>query len=157
MEIERKFLLDGFPEDLSLIKEVHCTQGYISIVPEVRIRSYECGGTEDYKLTVKGEGSISREEVETHIAKSCFDALARLIDAPLIEKNYKMYDLGDGMIFEASLVDSGSETEFYYGEVEFESEREALNFSPLKCMGKEVTYDDSYKMKNYWKRTRGVG
>lgn len=51
-------------------------------------------------------------------------------------------------------VDAGTEHEFYYGEIEFESEAAAEAFVPGDFLGTEVTDDDAYKMKNYWSRTR---
>ena len=38
MEIERKWLIDGFPAGLPLLKEARVRQGYISTAPVVRIR-----------------------------------------------------------------------------------------------------------------------
>ena len=38
LEIERRFLMDGFPIGLELISEVEIEQGYVSFNPEVRIR-----------------------------------------------------------------------------------------------------------------------
>ena len=38
MEIERKFLIDGFPSDLPLLKESEVEQGYLATAPVVRIR-----------------------------------------------------------------------------------------------------------------------
>lgn len=46
MEIERKFILDKLPP-LTPKKEIDVYQGYISIEPEVRIRSYEVIQGED--------------------------------------------------------------------------------------------------------------
>ena len=51
-------------------------------------------------------------------------------------------------------MDPGSESEFIYAEIEFESEEAANEFLKPDFLGEEVTNDDSYKMKNYWKRTR---
>ena len=38
MEIERNWLIDGFPAGLPLLKEARVRQGYISTAPVVRIR-----------------------------------------------------------------------------------------------------------------------
>ena len=154
MEIERKFLLDGYPDNLPLIKEVDCMQGYLSVQPEVRIRSFRSGEYEDYKLTIKSNGDLSREEVEYMISKDEFDIFVGMINQPLIHKEHRKYRLPDGKIFEVGLVDPGADTSFYYAEVEFETVQDALSFKPLDCITEEVTYDSSYKMKNYWTRTR---
>lgn len=156
MEIERKWLMEGLP-DIKEEKHIRITQGYISVEPEVRIRSYQVlsgkdMGHIDHLLTIKGNGGLSREEVETYITEGQFNSLAALIGRPLIEKDYWKYLL-DGHVLEVSVVDPGTKDAFCYGEIEFLSEEEAMAYEfPLK--GKDVTEDQSYKMKNYWVRTR---
>ena len=44
MEIERKFLLDSFPQGLPLLEESVMEQGYLCTDPVVRIRSHEKDG-----------------------------------------------------------------------------------------------------------------
>ena len=38
MEIERKWLIEGFPADLPLVSQAAMRQGYIATAPAVRIR-----------------------------------------------------------------------------------------------------------------------
>jgi len=157
MEIERKFLLDKLP-DLDPSKHIEIFQGYISIHPEVRIRSYEVldgddVGHKDYKLTIKGDGILSREEIETYIPAEFFDKAAKFIGKPLIHKDYWKYSHG-GHTLECSIVDKGTKSQFIYGEVEFDSEDEAQSYEWPFSGAKDVTTDATYKMKNYWTRTR---
>ena len=70
-----------------------------------------------------------------------------------MKKDYKKYRLGNWEL-EVSLVDPGTEWEFYYGEIEFPSEEAANAFEIPEFLGREITYDSYYKMKNFWKRTR---
>ena len=57
---------------------------------------------------------------------------------------------------EITKVDPGSSNEFIYAEVEFDSEKDAQEFSfPLNSI--EITYDPKYKMKSYWNKTRKAG
>lgn len=158
MEIERKFLLSALP-DIAPSKHIEIFQGYVSIDPEVRIRSYEVlegedAGHKDYKLTIKGNGSLSRKEIETYINEDFFYGVAAFIGLPLIHKDYRKYILG-GHILECSIVDSGADTSFIYGEVEFPSEEAAKAYDWPFDGAVDVTLDDSFKMKNYWNRTRG--
>lgn len=86
MEIERKFLLKKLP-DIEPVKHIEVYQGYISIKPEVRIRSYEVldgenQGHKAYILTIKGDGNLSREEIETYISKEFFMQVAQFIGKP---------------------------------------------------------------------------
>lgn len=152
MEIERKFWLDRFPDHLPLIRRLQTWQGYLYTDPaEVRIRRSreEDTGREYYRLCIKSQGSLSRHEVETELTQVQFEELCLLLDQdkPLIHKDYRAYDLGDGLILECSVVDGGA---FSYAEVEFESEAAAKAWQPLDCLGRETTYETGFKMKNYW-------
>ena len=51
MEIERKWMVTGWPEGLPLEEEFTMRQGYISVQPTVRIREEALtGGSTDYIL-----------------------------------------------------------------------------------------------------------
>lgn len=156
LEIERKFLLDGFPNDLELLSEVYIEQGYVSFNPEVRIRKavVQGGGKEEYYLTIKGDGDLARQEIETEISRAFYEDTVAFLGTKVVRKDYKKYKLGQWEL-EVSLVDAGTDWEFYYGEIEFPSEEDATAFVLPDFLGKEITYDSDYKMKNFWKRTRG--
>ena len=65
MEIERKWMVTGWPEGLTLTEEYRMDQGYISVRPTVRIRREALtGGPTHYVLCFKGAGTLSREEIE---------------------------------------------------------------------------------------------
>lgn len=154
-EIERKFLLESFPTDLPLKEEKVIYQAYLSINPEVRIRRNVVDGQDvAYFLAIKSSGELVRQEVELHITKEHFYALAEMITQPFITKEFRIYQLPGGLELECSHVDKGLETEFMYAEVEFPSVQAAEDFEPLPCFTADVTKDSSYKMKNFWKRTR---
>lgn len=154
-EIERKFLLNSFPTDLPLREGFQVYQAYLSIDPEVRIRRNVVDDWDfAYYIAVKSSGDIIRKEVETPIMRDCFYGLAEMVTQPFITKDFRIYRLPGGLELECSHVDKGRDTEFIYAEVEFPSIEDAEAFVPLACFTKEVTNDPSYKMKNYWKRTR---
>ena len=155
LEIERKFLMDGFPIGLELLSEVEIEQGYISFDPEVRIRRARDLRTEkeEYRITMKGNGDLAREEVETDISADFYYDAAVFLSGRVIKKDYKKYKFGPWKL-EVALVDSGTSWEFYYAEIEFPTEQEARDFVVPDFFGEEITYNEDYKMKNYWKRTR---
>lgn len=155
LEIERKFLMEGFPEDLECYRHVHIEQGYVSIHPEVRIHRAEDlnSGKVNYRLTMKGEGDLTRTEIRTELDQEFYEEAVKLAKYPMIQKDYRCYKLGD-LVLEVCYVDPGTDHEFYYGEIEFQSEEDAKAFVPISCLGKEVTNEPEYKMKNYWARTR---
>lgn len=157
MEIERKFLLEKFPP-IPTYEEYEVTQGYISIDPEVRIRKKvtltgQFKGHVDCKLAVKGDGLLEREEIETVISEEVFERLKNFIGKPMIQKIYRRYQLDD-KVLECSAVDLSLSSAFIYAEVEFESKQDAQAFQWPFQDGVEVTYDQDFKMKRYWERTR---
>lgn len=153
MEIERKFLMDGFP-DLPELERAQVCQGYLGISPEVRIRSKRVGERETYRLCFKSEGDLVREEIELDLDKTTFEKLAKLVPKPMIRKDYRIYQLENGLKLECSRVDPESDTEFYYAEIEFKDESQAKEFCPPGFLGREVTYDGSYRMKAYFQRKK---
>ena len=71
MEIERKWMVKGWPEGLPLREEFAMRQGYISVRPTVRIREEALtGGRTDYILCFKSGGGLAREEIERSIDKA---------------------------------------------------------------------------------------
>lgn len=155
MEIERKFLLNVFPDYLPQKKACQVYQAYLSTDPELRIRRNAVGEVDiAYFLAIKSGGAMVRKEIEIEITKEHFYALAEMVTQPFIMKDFRVYQLPNGLELECSHVDKGLGTEFMYAEVEFLSVEDAERFEPLPCFAAEVTDDPSYKMKNFWKRTR---
>lgn len=157
MEIERKFLLKSLP-DIPCDAMVETEGVYISITPEVRVRRThhlegEKKGQTNFKITVKGDGDLSREEMETAVSEEFYNEVVRFIGKRPIRKDYRRYNY-EGHTLECSVVDAGTEHEFIYGEVEFETEEEAKAFVWPFEGAVDVTYDRRYKMKNYWAETR---
>lgn len=157
MEIERKFLIDKFP-DLPTYEEFSIFQFYISTDPvEVRVRSKLTDNNFNHKLTFKSKGKLSRLEYELPIDENTFSKLLLFTDKQPIHKIYKSYKLANNLLLECSLVDHKTDDEFMYAEIEFEAEYLASQFdkNSLPFLLDEVTHNDYYKMKNYWNRKRG--
>ena len=96
LEIERKFLMDGFPIGLEILSEVEIEQGYLSFDPEVRIRKAmdKHTGKEEYRITIKGDGDLTRREIETNITSDFYYDAVDFLDVNMIQKDYKKYKLG---------------------------------------------------------------
>ena len=77
-------------------------------------------------LCFKGEGGLSREEIETEIDAALFARLEHLIGKPLIHKERRGYQLPGGLTLEVNCVDPDLPTAFWYAEVEFETEPRPL-------------------------------
>ena len=164
MEIERKWEIGGFPQQLPLLEQVRMRQGYLVTEPVVRIRSEERADGCSYILCIKGKGTLVREEIETPISEEVFARIAGMLPAPLIEtlpysppgmvleKEYRAYRLADGHRLEVSLVDKDQPGGFFYAEVEFATEQEARAFVPPDFLGKELTELPGSSMSDYWNR-----
>lgn len=151
VEIERKWMVKGWPNNLELLYVEKMRQGYISTSPTVRIRDDDS----KHILCFKSKGKLSRKEIEMEIPRDKFDELEDLIGLPLIDKVRKTYLLSDGHHLEVNFVDE----KFYYAEVEFSNEEEALSFNPQDVnladyLDDEVTYQKGQSMAAYWIETR---
>ena len=121
MEIERKWMVNGWPEGLPLKEEFAMRQGYISVRPTVRIREEALtGGKTHYVLCFKSGSGLAREEIERDIDPELFNDLeTKIIGRPLIPKLRRSYLLPDGAVLEVNHVDEGQTTKFWYAEVEY--------------------------------------
>lgn len=63
MEIERKIILTSLPDEVP-VHHSTVEQIYISLNPEVRLRK-NLDSDVPFRLTVKGDGTLCREEIET--------------------------------------------------------------------------------------------
>lgn len=166
MEIERKWMVKGWPEEsasLPLVREQLMRQGYVTVYPTVRIREEaEKGGSTEYILCFKSppsRGGLSRKEIEFPITPEQFAQLEDLIGFPLIPKLRRSYRLTDGLVLEVNLVDQGMETEFMYAEIEYETEEQARSWNPAdsalsEYLNDEVTGQPRQTMGAYWQTTR---
>ena len=161
MEIERKWLTDGWPQGLEEQRRILMRQGYITTRPTVRIRSEASGDVTEYVLCFKGAAGpdgLAREEIETNIAPELFAKLEAFVGRPLIEKEQRRYALLGGLTLEVNQVDRGQPGEFFYAEVEFPTKEAALAWQPGELgeyLSDEVTGKPGQSMAAYWTETRG--
>lgn len=154
MEIERKWLTDGFFDEVfPLQRTAVMEQGYLCTAPVVRIRKTQSEGQVKYILCFKGKGTLSREEIELPLTESDYARLCTLLPMPPVVKEFRSYKLPGGETLECSLVDPGADTAFYYAEVEFDTEEDALAFvPPADFVGEEKTEESDFTMGSYWNR-----
>ena len=161
MEIERKWMVTGWPEGLPMEEEFAMRQGYISVRPTVRIREESlAGGRTDYVLCFKSEGGLAPLAEEYHAFLNLFVQLEeKIIVKPLIKKVRRSYRLPDGAVLEVNHVDEGLPTAFWYAEVEYPTVEAALRWQPDACglaayLNDEVTNQPGQSMGAYWEQTR---
>ncbi len=162
MEIERKWMVSGWPEaKLPLLVEHSMRQGYLTVHPTVRIREEAVtGGDTAYVICFKSGSGLVRQEIELTTTREKFAELEEMIALPLIPKVRRTYALPDGMHLEVNHVDEGLPTEFWYAEVEYPSEEQARNWDPAsvglaKYLLDDVTDQPGQSMGAYWLATRG--
>lgn len=161
MEIERKWLLRTLPMVLP-DEKYWIEQFYLSLEPEVRLRRCVPNGDYEnrvpYRMTVKGNGSLSRVEIQTSVEEDFYNQALDFVNLDPIEKHLLIYEK-DGYRIEVAIVledANKGRTGFTYAEVEFDSEEDALayKFPWPNVVIEEVTDKPEWKMKNYWQRTR---
>lgn len=82
MEIERKFLIKELPANLAEYPCHLIEQAYLCTDPVIRIRRQD----DDYYLTYKGKGLMSREEYNLPLNKDAYEHLLPKADGNVISK-----------------------------------------------------------------------
>jgi CYTH domain-containing protein len=139
MEIERKFLIKDFPENLNDFQSLELEQAYLSINPVVRVRK----SNTDYYLTYKGSGMMVREEYNLPLNEHSYYHLRKKADGNIISKTRYLIPLDEELTAELDIF-HGVFTGLAIVEVEFESTEEANNFTPPDWFGEDVTRDKRY-------------
>ena len=139
IEIERKFLVKEIPDKLDTFERIDMTQGYLNTKPVVRIRKEN----DDYVLTYKGSGLLSRSEYNLPLNEESFNHLIKKCDGIIISKSRYKIPLKNNLIAELDIF-KGDLDSLKLVEVEFNSVEEADNFIPPEWFGEDVTTDNRY-------------
>lgn len=141
MEIERKYLIEekNLPQNLDTCKSHWIEQGYLCRNPVVRIRRQD----EDYILTYKSQGLMSREEYNLPLNAEAYLHLKQKIDGKLISKRRYLLPLNHQLTIELDIFYEPCKG-LLLAEVEFPDEETAGCFCPPDWFGKEVTFDGRY-------------
>jgi adenylate cyclase len=145
-EIERKWLVDEPPGDLSEFPSRQLDQGYLAIDPdgtEVRVRRSD----DEAVMTIKQGAGRTRAEEEFAIPADRFERLWPLTAGRRVQKRRYRIPGSDGLTFELDRY--GGELEgLSVVEVEFPDEQLASSFTAPVWFGREVTDDPRYKNQN---------
>lgn len=148
-EIERKFTVSRETADSYMSRmrngEFSCheiEQAYLTVNPVVRVRRSD----DEYYMTYKGSGLMSREEYNLPLTKEAYDTLSSKADGNVIKKTrilipYEKYTI-ELDVFKAPFED------VIIAEVEFDSEDEANNFEAPDWFIEDVTNDRRYHNSN---------
>ena len=143
MEIERKFLIKQIPEGCTSFPCRQIEQAYLNTDPVVRVRR----DNDDYYLTYKGKGLLSREEYNLPLTEKAYLHLLPKIDGRLIRKKRYMIPLSDILTIELDLFE-GDLAPLILAEVEFPDETSANTFCAPDWFGKDVTFSGEYHNSN---------
>ena len=147
MEIERKYLVSGIPDNIDSYPCRFIEQGYLNTAPVVRVRR----DNDNYYLTYKGGGMMAREEYNLPLNKEAYEHLLAKADGNIITKH--RYEIPDktGRTIELDIFD-GVFNGTVIAEVEFDSIDEADSYIPPDWFLEDVTNDTSYHNSNMSKR-----
>lgn len=143
-EIERKFLVKYWPDNLTFTKRIAIRQGYLSIDDHNEVRIREAGHV--YMLTVKSLAMQERDEMDITIDRTRFQQLWPLTADRRIRKWRSVARLDDHTIELDQFLDQHDG--LLIAEVEFPNLTVAEAFVPYDWMGQEVTLDAAYKNRN---------
>lgn len=139
MEIERKYLLKKMPK----LENYEChkiEQAYLCTNPVVRVRRED----ENYYMTYKGGGMMTREEYNLPLNKEAYEHLVKKADGNVIGKTRYLIPLEyDGLIAEVDVFDAPF-APLVMAEVEFQTEEQANQFEAPEWFGTDVTFDGRY-------------
>lgn len=150
LEIERKYLIKKLPDNLSNYESHTLIQGYLNTDPVVRVRKED----NNYYLTYKGKGLLSREEYNLPLNETSFEHLIKKADGNVISKQRYIipYQVDNRKyIIELDIFDEPF-APLVLAEVEFNSEETANAFIPPEWFDTEVTYDSAYHNSNLSKK-----
>jgi adenylate cyclase len=145
VEIERKFLVEQVPDELSRYPSDEIEQGYLAVTDEgteVRLRRY---GTQMF-ITIKGGGDEARVEEEIELDPRRFDSLWPLTEGRRLGKRRYRIPAGGDLTIELDVYE-GRLAGLVTAEVEFDSTRAAAAFEPPPWLRHEITDDPRYKNK----------
>lgn len=153
MEIERKFLLKHIPENLDSYPFHLIEQAYLNITPVIRIRRQD----DEYYMTYKGSGMMSREEYNLPLNKEAYEHLLPKADGNVISKKRYLIPLSPKEINHECLSLLGDTAltieldEFappfaplLLAEIEFPNEEAARAFQMPEWFAMDVTEDIRY-------------
>lgn len=141
MEIERKYLISALPPSLSGFPFRQIEQGYLSTEPVVRVRR----DREEYYLTYKSKGLLSREEYNLPLTEESYRHLIGKADGNVLTKKRYLIPLEEqGLTVELDLFE-GAFSGLVLAEVEFDTEEQAMSFQAPAWFGREVTFSGEYQ------------
>ncbi|MFD0677345.1 MULTISPECIES: CYTH domain-containing protein [unclassified Paenibacillus] len=154
-EIERKFLLTGFPakelvnNTITLVSKQYIFQTYLAFSEdqEIRVRKLVNNeGVPHYTHTFKSGHGLVREEIEYSISEEVYTQLLNNTKLKPLEKIRTKVE-HEGRILE---VDEYKQIDLIVVEVEFPDLHEAEVFTVPSWFGRELGQEEEFRNKTLW-------
>ncbi len=164
-EIERKYMVKYFPENLKIAEMLDIQQAFIykdtNTVIRVRKIQNKKLYTEEYIYTVKTKGDLELYaksgvarvyEIESHIQKEEFHELIKKKISNIIEKTRLVIPIENDLTVEVDIYKNDLQ-DLITAEVEFPNEHMANTFKKPKWIGEEIGYTElsNWKLSNMTK------
>lgn len=160
LEVERKFLLSEYPQDyienktIDVVSIQHIEQLYLAIAQgeELRMRKLtdRNTGIVEFVLTYKNGLGIVRTEVEQPITQALYEELlSKFKPTPLLKERTTAKLKETETIIE---IDRYDHLPLIVVEVEFQSEEDAIRFTPPDWFGRDISSNKQYSNKELWRQ-----
>lgn len=143
MEIEKKFIVEQLPENLTQYEVWEIEQCYLCTSPAIRVRKRNDSYLLTYKKHHTGEASLSvSDEVELPLTAEAYEHLKQKADGRILVKTryripYRQWTIELDVFH-------GDYEGFCMAEVEFSSREESEIFEPPAWFGRDVSGDRNY-------------
>ena len=141
LEIERKYLIsrDRLPENHTDHPHWELEQAYIITEPVLRIRKKN----DEYILTYKGPGFMSRREEEFPLTKEAYEKLLTKTEGTVISKTRYRLPEKNGLTIELDIFHKDFDG-LILAEVEFPDEDSANSYIPPEWFLRDVTNEGTF-------------
>lgn len=144
MEIERKFLLPDASVCEGASGSLRMEQVYLCADPVVRARRVESPEGQEFILTVKGKGLVSREELEWKISEETYEMLAGRHIGRTITKTRYLKPLDEAHTLEIDVFE-GELSGLVLAEIEFADAADCASFAVPAYLTNDVSEEPLYK------------
>ncbi|WP_411346221.1 CYTH domain-containing protein [Paenibacillus sp. WLX1005] len=152
-EIERKYLLTGYPDDLTIARTQEIDQTYLASTENesLRVRRLLSNGEETFTMTHKAGSGISRDETEFQIGSELYEQLtSRLHVIPLKKTRHKVK--WDGHAYDLDIYHNTVQQGLITIEIEFDSEEQFHAYTAPDWFGEDVTGQSQYVNSQLWEQ-----
>lgn len=150
-EIEKKYVLHSYPEDLDIVEtqEIHQTYLATSESETLRVRKLVIDGQQQFTMTHKAGKGLVREETEFDIGAGIYEQLIGKLDViPLIKTRKKVK--WNHYQFDLDIYHNTVQPDLITIEIEFAEEADVQHFQKPDWFGEDVTGESRYVNSVLW-------